>query len=209
MARSTPSGWTRTARALHWGTALAILVEVPAGFAMAWTYLDGVRHGPLAGLHLRASQVHHTLGLLLLASLALRLAWRWRHPAPALPATVGAGAARAARGVQGLLYLLLALLPLTGWAALSALAGGGDYPAPELWLFTHDGFGPGGIVPHIVPPQPWNAPPPLNYGTFAKAHRWLVYGGGVILALHIAAALKHHLVDRDGVLARMLGRDDD
>lgn len=199
-------GWTRTARWLHWGTALAVLVEVPAGFAMAWTYLDGVRGGPLAGLHLRASQVHHTLGLLLLASVIVRLWWRWRHPAPALPAQTSHSGAFVARGVQALLYGLLLFLPLTGWAALSALGSGAGYSAPQLWFFTHDGFGPGGLIPHIVTPRPWNAPGIIGYGLFAKAHVYMVWAGGALLALHIAGALKHHFIDRDGVLKRMLGR---
>lgn len=200
-----PADWTRTARMLHWGTALAVLVEVPAGFAMAWTYLDGARGGPLAWLHLRASQVHHTLGLLLLASVLFRLWWRWRHPAPALPQATSRASRIAARGVQALLYGLLVLLPLSGWAALSALGAGAGYPAPSMWFLTHDGFGPGGLIPHIVTPRPWNAPGVLGYGTFAKAHVWMVWAGGAVLVLHIGGALKHHLIDRDGVLARMAG----
>ncbi len=199
-------GWTRTARWLHWGTALAVLVEVPAGFAMAWTYLDGVRGGLLAGLHLRSSQVHHTLGLLLLASVIFRLCWRWRHPAPALPAQTSRRGALAARGVQALLYGLLLLLPLTGWAALSALGSGAGYSAPQLWFFTHDGFGPGGMIPHIITPRLWNAPGIVGYGLFAKTHVTMVWAGGALLVLHIAGAVKHHFIDRDGVLKRMLGR---
>lgn len=199
-------GWTRTARWLHWGTALAVLVEVPAGFAMAWTYLDGVRGGLLAGLHLRSSQVHHTLGLLLLASVILRLCWRWRHPTPALPAQTSRRGALAARGVQALLYGLLLLLPLTGWAALSALGSGAGYSAPQLWFFTHDGFGPGGMIPHIITPRLWNAPGIVGYGLFAKTHVTMVWAGGALLVLHIAGAVKHHFIDRDGVLKRMLGR---
>ncbi len=199
-------GWTRPTRWLHWGTALAILVEVPAGFAMAWTYLDGSRGGPLAWLHLRASQVHHTLGMILLLAVFVRLFWRWRNRAPELPASTGAGARFAARSVQALLYALLLLLPLTGWAALSALGAGAGYPAPQMWFFTHDGFGPGGLIPHIVTPRPWNAPGLIGYSLFAKSHVYMVWAGGALLLLHIGGALKHHLIDRDDVLLRMLGK---
>lgn len=197
---------TLTARRLHWGMALAIFVEVPVGFTMSWTYLDGARGGPLAWLHLRASQVHHTLGLILLAAAIVRLIWRWRHPAPALSAGTSTAARIAARGVQALLYLLLVALPLSGWAALSALGAGGGYPAPEMWFFTHDGFGPGGLIPHIVAPRPWNAPGIIGYSLFAKSHVYMVWAGGALLSLHIGGALKHHFIDRDGVLLRMLGR---
>lgn len=198
--------WTRTARRLHWGMALAIFVEVPVGFTMSWTYLDGASGGPLAWLHLRTSQVHHTLGLILLAAAIGRLIWRWRHPAPPLPAGTSAAARIAARAVQALLYLLLVSLPLSGWAALSALGAGGGYPAPEMWFFTHDGFGPGGLIPHIVTPRPWNAPGIIGYSLFAKSHVYMVWAGGALLLLHIGGALKHHFIDRDGVLQRMMGR---
>lgn len=195
--------WNRAARLLHWGTALAILVEVPVGFAMAWTY--GAKGESAAAVHLRASQAHHTLGLLLIAAVAIRLIWRLSHPAPPLPRGTGAAQKLAARGVQALLYALLLALPLTGWAALSSMAAGAGYPAPEMWFFTHDGFGPGGVIPHIVTPKPWNSPGLLTYGTFARAHVWLLIGGAVVLAAHIAGALWHHFVKRDGVLARMIG----
>ncbi|WP_062343810.1 cytochrome b [Novosphingobium sp. CCH12-A3] len=204
---TSSQGWTRPARWLHWGTALAILVEVPAGFAMAWTYLEGSRGGPLAWLHLRASQVHHTLGMILLLAVILRLFWRWRHRAPELPAGTSAGGRFAARSVQALLYALLLLVPLTGWAALSALGAGAGYPAPQMWFFTHDGFGPGGLIPHIVTPRPWNAPGLIGYSLFAKSHVYMVWAGGALLLLHIGGALKHHFIDKDGVLLRMLGKD--
>ncbi|WP_442789677.1 cytochrome b [Novosphingobium sp. SL115] len=111
----------------------------------------------------------------------------------------------AARGVQALLYALLLLLPLSGWAALSALGAGAGYPAPEMWFFTHDGFGPGGLIPHLVEPRPWNAPGLIGYGLFAKSHVYMVWAGGALLVAHIGGALKHHFIDRDGVLARMAG----
>jgi len=200
-----PRNWTRTARLLHWTMALAVFVMIPAGYAMAWTYAAASKGGPLAQLHLRASQVHHTLGLVILALAIYRLAWRLRHPAPPLPRGTGT---LAPRTVQALLYALLLLLPLSGWAALSALGSGAGYPAPALWVFTHDGFGPGGLIPHIVTPKPWNAPGVLTYGTFARAHVWMIWGGGALLALHIAGGLWHHFVRRDPVLAAMLGKAD-
>lgn len=205
---SSPANWTRAARWLHWGTALAVLVEVPIGFLMAWTYLDGARGGPLAAVHIRASQIHHTLGLLLLLTTLLRLWWRWQHPAPPLPGAASPLARLGARLVQALLYGLLICLPLSGWAALSALGAGAGFPAPQLWFFTHDGFGPGGWIPHLVDPRPWNAPGPIGYGLFAKTHVYLLWAGGLLLILHVGAALKHHFVDRDGVLRRMSGAVD-
>jgi cytochrome b561 len=201
MDASRPTGWTRTARQLHWGMALAVLVEVPAGFAMAWTYGSKLASGQ--ALHLRASQVHHTLGMLILFAVLFRIYWRLTHKAPDLPADTAPWQRISARAVQFLLYLLLLLVPLSGWAALSAMGPGGGYPAPPMWFFGHDGFGPGGMIPRIVEPHPWNAKVLLGYGLFARAHVWMLMAGGVLLALHGLAALYHHFQRGDAVLRRM------
>lgn len=201
MDSASPVGWTRTARLLHWGVALAVLVEVRAGFAMAWTY--GAKAVDAQAVHLRASQTHHTLGLLILLAVLFRIVWRWRNGAPTLPEGTARWQGLAARGTQLLLYLLLVLLPLSGWAALSALGAGGGYPAPEMWFFTHNGFGPGGVIPHLVEPHPWNAKVLLGYGLFARAHVYMLMLGGVLIAVHGLAALHHHFIKQDDVLRRM------
>jgi cytochrome b561 len=197
-------GWTRTARLLHWGMAVAIAVEVPVGFIMAWTY--GSKDSAGQHNHIRASQAHHTIGLLLIAVVLFRLVWRWRHPAPPLPASTPRWQAMLARTVQALLYALLLVIPLSGWAALSSMAAGGGYPAPSIWFFTHDGNGPGGLIPHIAPPVAWNAPTLFNFGFFARTHVYALMFGGALLVLHGSAALIHHFVRRDDVLRQMLGR---
>lgn len=194
--------WNRTARVLHWTMAGAIFVMIPVGYAMTWTYGAAAKGGPLAQVHLRSSQVHHTLGLFILALAVARLCWRFTHRAPPLPDGVRP---LAPRMVQALLYALLLLLPLSGWAALSALGAGAGYSAPSMWFFTHDGFAPGGLIPHIVSPKPWNAHGVMTYGTFAHAHVWMIWGGGVLLAAHIAAAMWHHVARHDDVLKAMLG----
>jgi cytochrome b561 len=195
--------WTRTARLLHWGVALAIAGEVPAGLIMSWTYAAKDPSGKHN--HILASQVHHTIGLLLIAVVLFRLLWRWRHSAPPLPAATPQWQTRLARLTQALLYGLLLLIPISGWAALSSMAAGAGYPAPSIWFFGHDGFGPGGMIPHIVKPAAWNAPILFNFGFFARIHVWALIVGGALLVLHIAAAFYHHFIRRDGVLARMVG----
>lgn len=195
------SGWSRVARVLHWGTALAIAVEVPAGFVMGWTYIARDPEGMAA--HLRSSQIHHTLGLLLLLAVAFRIVWRLTHATPAPPSGASRAEVALAASVQGVLYLLLLAIPLSGWAALSALGAGGGYPAPSLWFFTVDGFGPDGFIPHIATPVAWNAPVLFKYGFFARIHRWGLVLGAVVLVLHVAGALKQHFVARSNVLRRM------
>lgn len=198
--------WTFTARVLHWGMAIAIALEVGVGFVMAQTFLASLKGGWPALLHLRSEQIHHTLGFTLLALALFRIARRLRHRAPP-PEPMGAPARVAAGLVQALLYALMLLLPLSGWSALSALGSGAGYEAPSVWFFGYDGFAPGGWIPHLVSPKPWNAPGWLVYGTFARFHVYAVYVGGALLCGHIGAALYHHFVRRDGVLRRMLGRD--
>ncbi|NBC35013.1 hypothetical protein GTZ99_00395 [Novosphingobium sp. FSY-8] len=195
------AGWSGVQKVLHWTMAAAIAVEVPVGFIMGWTYADKTPQG--AAKHLLSSQIHHTLGLLLLAAVLWRLTLRMRNTAPPAPDGTSPAQARLASGLQGLLYLGMLIVPLSGWAALSSLGSGGGYPAPPIWFFGHDGFGPGGMIPHIVPPVPWNAHTLFKYGFFGAIHRWALIIGGCALALHIAGALMHQFVLRDGLIGRM------
>jgi cytochrome b561 len=201
MTQAGATGWNSIARLLHWGTALAIAVEVPAGFVMSWTYAAKDLQGMAA--HLRSSQIHHTLGLLLILAVVFRLVWRISHASPLPPAGSSRFEVALAAALQGLLYLLLLAIPLSGWAALSSMAAGAGYPAPPLWFFTSDGFGPDGFIPHIVKPVAWNAPVLFNFGFFAKMHVWGLMLGGAVLALHVAGALKQHFVAKSDVLRRM------
>ncbi|WDF74834.1 cytochrome b [Novosphingobium sp. KACC 22771] len=206
MGKPVVSGWNRVARALHWGTALAVLIEVPAGFIMSWTY--AARDPAGKGNHILSSQIHHTLGMLLLIAVVFRIVWRMTHDRPPPPPSSSRLEVVLAAAVQGLLYLLLLALPLSGWAALSSMAAGGGYPAPELWFFGTDGFGPHGFIPHIVPPVEWNAPVLFKYGFFARIHIWGLWLGGALLILHIAGALKQHFIARSDVLVRMWANRD-
>jgi len=197
VSGASVDGWNRIARVLHWGTALAMLAEVPAGFIMSWTYAERTKTP-----HILSSQIHHTLGMLVLLAVAFRIVWRLTHAGPP-PRGANRFERALAAAVQGLLYLLLLAIPLSGWAALSSMAGGGGYPAPEMWFFGVDGFGPHGFIPHIVPPVAWNAPVLLKYGLFARIHVWGLWLGAALLVLHIAGALKQHFVARSDVLVRM------
>lgn len=198
--RNTETSWGSVSRALHWGFALAILVEVVAGLVMSRTF--GSKDPAVAPWHYWTSNVHHTLGLLLLVAAAARATWRLVGPVPAPVRRLGALQEGTGRTIHWLLYALLLVVPLSGWAALSSLADSPSYGRTVLWFFGSNGFDT--VVPRIVPPVPWDSHALFRYSTFARSHRWLLIAGAALLALHVAAALRHHFLLKDDTLRRML-----
>lgn len=183
-------------KALHWGIALVILIEVPAGFVMAATYGPSFKDANVLKLHILASQFHHTLGFLVLAAALLWFVRRLRRGRPAFDAAVTPWQRGLARTVHGLLALLLVVVPWSGWTALSALADSPAFGPTHLWFFGWDG-----LLPRIWTPLPFDDP--MGYRLFGAIHVWALWAGLGLLALHVASALWHHLIRRDGVLRRM------
>ena len=162
------------ARVLHWTMALAILAMLFVGVGM------------VASLSLRPTLVslHRPLGIAILLLVAVRLANRLRHPLPALPADLPAIQKAAARASHILLYALMFAMPLVGWAMVSA----GGYPVTM----------PGGLsLPAIAPHDP------TVYAVLRTAHTWLALLLFAVVLMHLAAALYHAWIRRDGVFASM------
>ena len=129
-----------------------------------------------------AYNLHKSIGLTLLALMAVRLLWRWRHPAPAFPA-MPKWQAGLAHIVHASLYAVLFVHPLSGYLG-SVFSG---YPV-KLFGMTLPAWG-------------WNDPALKRF--FSASHlvtSWVLLAA---VALHVAGALKHALVDRDGLLSRM------
>jgi len=148
----------------------------------------------IVAVHWRdALNAHHELTILhkALASTVifltlLRIVWRWTHPAPALPASMSPAMQRVAHlGHLGLYALALVALPLSGWMWSSVA----DKPIMMLGLLQ---------LPPLV------APAPEYYGLAKLVHQWLAWSVGLMVLGHAAAAIKHHVHDRDGVLESML-----
>ena len=99
--------YTPAAIALHWIVALLIIGNLCFGL-----YLVGL---PLSPQKLRNFSYHKWIGVTILLLAAARLAWRLRHPAPPLPATMPAWEKRAANASHVLLYVLFFAAPLSGW----------------------------------------------------------------------------------------------
>jgi len=168
--------YSTVAIAFHWLLALAIFGAFGVGLYMADL--------PFSPFRLKLYNWHKWAGVTILALSALRLLWRLtRRPPADLP--MPAWQARAAHLTHGLLYLLFFAVPLAGWAYSSA-AG-----FPIVWF----GVLP---LPDFVPVDKALAE------NLKLAHKLFAYGLALLVLTHIAAALKHHLLDRDGLLLRML-----
>jgi len=168
--------YTRMAIALHWVVALAVIVQ----FTWGWWMQTIPKQPP--GVRADAFNLHKSIGLTILALMVVRLVWRWRHPAPALLA-MPRWHARLAHFTHVLLYLALFVMPLAGYLG-SVFSG---YPV-KLYGMT-------------LPMWGWKD----SYlkDLFSSVHyvaSWVLAGAFV---LHLAGALKHAVVDRDGTLARM------
>jgi cytochrome b561 len=174
--RNTPTQYGSLARFLHWTIALLIVVTIPCGVAM-------VRLGRGTAQNV-LYVTHESIGLTVLALALLRLVWRLVDPPPPLPASVAPGQALLARLNHRLLYLLLFLMPTSGY--LFVIAGG--YPMNYFKLFD---------VPRLVD---------KNEGLsklMETLHLSLQFAVYALVLVHVAAALRHYLVARDGVLRRM------
>lgn len=127
---------------------------------------------------------HKAIGISVLALSIARLLWRLGHPAPALPASIPAWQRAVSALTHFALYAMMILIPLTGWWFVSAAAQ--RRPLDWFGLFP---------IPYLPVHQAG--------GAMHEAHALLGWAMLALVVLHVAAALKHHLVDRDTVLTRM------
>lgn len=140
----------------------------------------------IASVHNRPWMVdlHRPLGIAILTLALLRLANRLRHPPPPLPADLPRWQARAAIASHWLLYALFIAMPLIGWAMLSA----GGYPVEMSGGYS---------LPPLLPQDT------TLYAVLRTAHGWLAKLLFAAVMLHLAAALFHAWVRRDGVFSSM------
>ena len=167
--------FTPLQRTLHWVMAACILTMLFVGAHMVSTV--NPKYLPLFALH-------RTLGIVILVLALIRLAVRLRFGAPPLPDDLPGPMKLAARGSHHALYALMIGLPLIGWATLSS-AG---YPVVLM----------GGLqLPPIAPQSD------ALHTALWQAHVVLALLFFAVILLHVAAALFHALVRRDGVFEAM------
>lgn len=174
---SAAAGYGTVHRLFHWLSALLILATIPVGLAMTSEGFGGVRDALYVA--------HKSLGVVILAVLALRVAWRAIAPRPPeLPESVPPLQRRLAKRTHTGLYVLVAVMGVTGYLRVVA----GDFPVEIL-----DALG--------IPPLISDAPSLSRWlSVVHKVGAYLLVAG---IAGHVAAAAHHALILRDGVIRRM------
>lgn len=165
------------AQLFHW----VIVALVITQFLLAQR-ADDLPRGPAL---LQTLALHKSIGITILALAIVRLAWRWVNPVPPMPPSAPRWQHVAARISHSALYGLLLLQPLVGWLMSSAR----NFPVSWFGAVT---------LPDLIEPSK------SAYELFHEGHEILGQALLVLALLHAAAALKHHFIDRDDVLLRML-----
>lgn len=166
-------------KALHWTTVAIVVLLIPMGFYMVRRYAATNFDATTQKIY----DVHKSLGFLLLWLVIARLALRLSRGVPAPEASLAPWQRLASEATHRGLYLLLLVVPILGWAGASAdgmrsLLGG--FQLPEV-LAKNDDLG-------------WR---------ILWWHGWAAISLGAFAGLHIAAALMHRFVHKDGVFQRM------
>jgi cytochrome b561 len=162
-------------RLLHWLMAVCILAMLFIGVGMVSTVMPK---------YLTLVSIHKPLGIAILVLALIRLAVRLRYGAPSLPADLPEPMKLAAYLSHYALYALMIGMPLIGWAMLSAA----EYPV-VLFEGIH--------LPPILPQSD------SLHTLLWDAHFFLAFAFFALILLHVAAALFHALVRRDGVFEAM------
>lgn len=179
---NTSASYGLIARSFHWLMALLILTMIPLGkyanLAPFSTDAEFARKFMLFSLH-------KTLGIIIFGLAVLRILWALWQPRPGPLHPERRVETFVASVTHWILYSALVLVPLTGWIEHAAIPG----LAPIWWPF-------GQSLPFVSASE-------IMFNTFSALHR--TFGKVLILAiiLHLAGALKHHLIDKDATLRRM------
>jgi len=177
MLKSTTTCWGAIAKFFHWTVALGIIGMLTVG----WYMTDLPNSRDKLDIYL----LHKSTGLTLLVLIAFRLLWRSLDLTPKLPPLTPQWQRLAARASHAMLYVLMLVMPLSGWAYNSA----SNTPLRWFGVFR---------VPALLGPD-------RELKDFlGDLHEVSAIALAVVLSVHVLAALKHHLIDRDATLKRML-----
>jgi cytochrome b561 len=176
-----PRRYHRLAIALHWVMALAFFAMLGSGLAMVHLELE-------QSLKFRMFQWHKSLGVLLLIAALLRLTIKLSTKQPALPETMKPIEKKAAKVGHWAFYGWMFALPIAGWVMVSA----SPYGLPTIVFGWFEWPHVPGIAAHETIEE------------FAEeVHAWLAYGFIVLIGMHIAAVVKHWVIEKENLLPRM------
>ena len=169
-------------KTFHWLTALLIIAVIATGVSAH----DMSISDPVSlEWKVRLYSIHKTIGLTIFCTALLRILWALSQPKPAMIGDAPKSQTFLAEVVHYALYISLVLVPLTGWMTHAATEGF----APIKWPFGQD-------LPFIP-----NDPELAEH--LATAHKFFERVMVASLLLHIAGAVKHHVIDKDATLRRM------
>jgi cytochrome b561 len=173
----SPTVYTRTAVVLHWLIGIGVLAQITLGLWMITI--------PKAPPGIRAGwfNVHKSIGITLAALILIRLAWRFFHRPPELPGTLSNWERIAAKANHVLLYVCMIVMPLSGYLGSSFT----KYPIIYFGI----------KLPH------WGWDSPVLKELMSQIHLTTVIIFIALIAIHVAASIKHSFDGSAGVLRRM------
>lgn len=195
MARVESRRYAVVAIVLHWAIAIGILAMIPFGW-----WMSDLIHEPETRAHgVAAFQLHKSIGLSILALSLARLGWRLLNPPPPLPAGMTRWERIAAVATHWGFYGVMIALPLSGWVYVSTGFDGEGRPlaVPTYWFGLFE-------VPHLPVAAAAESVRQAAAAASMSAHSAMAWGAIVLAALHVAGALKHQFVNKDGVMSRMV-----
>lgn len=175
--KNTANQFGIIAKFFHWLMAIIMI-----GLVILGLYMTGL---PVSLQKIKFYGWHKEFGLLILFLAMFRIVWRIGNITPLLPTTMPSWEKFIAHAVHWAFYFFMFALPITGWT-MSSAAG---LPPSFFGLFT---------MPSFVSP---------NHDLqklLAEIHEWLAYGLIATFCGHVGAALKHHFINKDDILKRML-----
>lgn len=174
---SNPQHYRSCAKWLHWLIALMVIGLLGVGL-----YMTNMRISPQK---IQLYMTHKSVGLTVLALMLVRVLYRLKNPAPALPDGIPGWQKAASHISHVLLYLLLFAMPISGWL----MNGASGFPMKYFGVVR---------VPDLL------ARNQESLSLFKAVHFYFAWTLMALISVHVLAALKHHFIDRDCVLRRML-----
>jgi cytochrome b561 len=173
---ATSTRYTGVAIALHWFLA----VMIATGFLIGLQMSDA----PVSPVRVRWINYHKWIGITILALSLFRLLWRFGHQPPTPPGSMPSWQRTAWRWTHRAMYVFFFIVPLAGWA----------YSSADGFHVVYLGFI---RLPDLAPKDKALA------DLLIDVHATLAWTLASLVGLHVAAALKHHFIDKDGLLLRM------